>query len=58
MYEMDNTVKRESDNHPKQEVIELEDVVVIINGSPSPQACETFIRIVRQMKAAQKSKTS
>jgi hypothetical protein len=48
---MGKTVKRESDNHPKQEVI-------VINGSPSPQACETFIKLVRQMKAARKMQMS
>jgi hypothetical protein len=38
----------------KQEVIELEDVILIINGSPTPVACKYFIRMVNQMKVSQK----
>jgi hypothetical protein len=41
----------------KQEVIELEDVILIINGSPTPAACESFIRMVNQMKVSQKNAT-
>ncbi|SMP21021.1 hypothetical protein SAMN06265361_103465 [Laceyella tengchongensis] len=41
----------------KQEVIELEDVILIINGSPTPTACENFIRMVNQMKVSQKNVT-
>lgn len=38
----------------KQEAIELEDVILIINGSPTPVACKYFIRMVNQMKVSQK----
>jgi hypothetical protein len=47
---MDGMSKQRS----KQEVIELEDVILIINGSPTPAACESFIRMVNQMKISQK----
>jgi hypothetical protein len=41
----------------KQEAIELEDVILIINGSPTPAACKNFIRMVNQMKVSQKNAT-
>ncbi|TCW41303.1 hypothetical protein EDC32_101965 [Laceyella sacchari] len=44
-----------SKQRSKQKVIELEDVILIINGSPTPAACENFVRMVNQMKISQKN---
>jgi hypothetical protein len=38
----------------EQEVIELDNVTLVINGSPSSEACESFLKLVQQMKVNQK----
>jgi hypothetical protein len=37
-----------------EEVVELNDFTLIINGTPSPEACENFVKLIQQMKTAQK----
>ncbi len=46
----------------QQEGLMVEDIVVdmghstlIVSGSPSPEACERFIKILSEMKAEQRS---
>ncbi|MFD1424140.1 MULTISPECIES: hypothetical protein [Laceyella] len=44
------------EQHPEQKVIELEEVILVINGSPTPEACKDFVKLVQQMKVAQKNR--
>lgn len=36
--------------------IEFEHSILTVNGSPSPEACERFIKILSEMKAEQRRK--
>jgi hypothetical protein len=36
-----------------EEVVELHDFTLIINGTPSPEACGNFVKLIQQMKTSQ-----
>lgn len=36
-------------------IIEFHHSILVVNGSPSPEACERFIKILTMMKAKQRS---
>jgi hypothetical protein len=39
-----------------EEVVELHDFTLIINGTPSPEACGNFVKLIQQMKTSQSQK--
>lgn len=42
------------DQQLNQEIIETDKYTLVLNGSPSPDACKTFLRLVQEMKVKQK----